>query len=652
MKKIAILILLHFTINSFSQNKTDYQFGEISNEEINLKKYALDTTANALVLFESGNSNFDFNDKNIIIRTKYYYKIKLFNKEGFNQATFSIPLQYNKKDSESVKDINAVTHNNLNKTILAKDQIFTENVNDRWKEVKFTMPNLKEGSIIEVEYTLESPFKFNLTGWEFQTDIPKMFSQYKASIPGNYVYNRKLSGYLKLKTNLSTTKTNCFHVPAYAGYANCEELTYAMENIPAFVEEDYMNNKENFISKIKFELAEFKWFDGSHEKYTTTWKAVDQEFKTDKNIGIQLKKSKYFEEFIPLEIKSNTNDLEKAKAVYTYIQNHFTWNKKYSIFNDVNVKEAFENKVGNVGEINISLINTLKAVGLNAEMVLLSTRNNGFPTKIHPVISDFNYIIAKVTINDKFYLLDATEKLAPFGLLPFRCLNGYGRVMDFENESYWLDIIPENDSKTRLYVALTLNPDGSFKGKLRRVNDGYNALLRREFVLNKSNNDLILEFENQFNTIEVLNYQIENRDDIDKPIVEIYEIFIENIDKANKFYLNPFFGELLKNNPFKQENRLYPVDFGYPKNFIVNFSLEIPDNYNIESYPESKNIVLEKGDGRFTLITKKSENHTFTLNSSLAINKPVFYNFEYEPLKMLFNHAISSQKVPIVLKKN
>ncbi|MDO9594628.1 MAG: hypothetical protein Q7J19_06515, partial [Lutibacter sp.] len=420
MKKIAILLLSFITINSYSQKNTEYTFGVLKNEELNLKTYNLDTVANALVLYESGHTVFKIKSDKVIISTKHYKKIKIFNREGYKHASFSIRLYNNKTGFESVDEIKAITHNHLNKTFLSKSEIFEEKVSENWKEVKFTMPNLKEGSIIEVEYTLETPFKFNLTGWEFQSDIPKIFSQYKASIPGNYFYNRKLNGYLKLKTNSSTIKKDCFSIPGNAGSANCEEVTYVMENIPAFEVEEYMTDKENFISKIKFELSEFLWFDGSKEKYTTTWEAVDREFKTDKNIGGQFKKNKLFIDKLPTEIKLLNSDLEKAKAVYSFIQDHFTWNNKYGIFGNINLKEAFENKVGNVGEINISLINALKAAGLKGELILLSTRENGFPTKLHPVITDFNYIIAKVTIDNKTYLLDATNKLAPFGLLPFK----------------------------------------------------------------------------------------------------------------------------------------------------------------------------------------------------------------------------------------
>ena len=651
MKNIILLLSVLFSTIIFSQNRQNYNFGRVTADELKLKKYSLDTTANAVVLYESGNTIFLVKEPNIIVRTKHYRKIKLFNKDGYKHASFSISLYNNSRKFEKVTGIKAITHNNSNKTFLSKEQIFKNKVNENWTEVKFTMPNLKEGCVIEVEYTIETPFKFNLTGWNFQSDIPKKFSQFKAAVPGNYIYNRKLTGYLKLKTNSSTIKKRCFSVPGYSGEADCEQMVYEMENIPAFEDEDYITSKDNFISTIKFELSETKWFDGSTNKYTTTWKAVDKEFKTDKNIGGQIRKVKFFKENLPIEINVLDSDLKKAKAVYYFIQNHFTWNKKNSIFKNVKVKNAFKNKIGNVGEINISLINSLKAVGLNTEMLLISTRNNGTPTKIHPVISDFNYLLAKVNINNKIYLLDATNKLTPFGLLPLKCLNGYGRVMDFKNESYWYDIIPEKKSQTKLSASLLLNEDGSIKGKIRKSSFGHFALSKREKYLNKNEDDIISKFEDSFNNLEVTSYSILNKNELEKPIIETFEFIIENNENSTNHFLNPFFNEKFSVNPFKQENRLHPVNFGYPRQHSVNFTLELPDNFKIKSIPESKSFALPENGGNFTFLMRKNNDYKITINSNIKINKPIYYNFEYQSLKNLFKEIINSQKESIVLEK-
>ncbi|MFD1294063.1 transglutaminase domain-containing protein [Lutibacter holmesii] len=651
MKKTLTLIFLLITIYSYSQ-ETTYKFGEITANDLSFKASQIDATANAVVLYESGDSKFTVDDRNINVNTTYYFKIKIFNKEGFKHGTFSIPIYANKNNSEKVVKIKGITHNSntKNQTHLSLNNVFTEQENTNWKSVKFTMPNLKENCIIEVSYTVVTPFKFNLTGWDFQSDIPKLSSQYKALIPGNYFYNRSLTGYLKLSLNNSTVKKHCFHVPGVMGDANCEEIVYGMKNIPAFIEEDYMTSKENFISKIKFELAESVWFDGTKKKYTTTWDAVDKEFKSDKNIGIQFKKIKYFEDLIPEEIKNIPNDLDKAKAVYTFIQDHFTWNEKYGIFKNARVKQAFEAKIGNVTEINISLINALKTVGLNTELVLSSTRNHGVPTKLYPIISDFNYVLAKVNINNTYYLLDASQKLNPFGLLPFKCLNSYGRAMDFKNDSYWVNIIPTKNNKTNLYASLVLNEDGSIHGKLRRVSTGYHALNKRIAYLKLNNDEIADDFENIFSNLTVENYTLENKNDINKPIIEVFDFVVE-FDDPRKIYFNPFFGGSFQENPFKQEDRLYPVDFGFIKKYNLHFNIELPENYKIESFPKSEKYNITENGASFEINSKLIEDYKYTLQSNLTIAKDKFLNNEYNSLKKLFEHTIIAQKTPLVIKK-
>ncbi len=185
MKNFILIILLFISFNSFSQAKGTYTFGKLSQKNIDLKIYDRDSTANAVFLFEKGKTIFKQTHNSIIISTKYYAKIKIFNKEAFDLATIEIPIYNTKNASEKVKDIKAITHNGMQNIYLSKDNIFTDRISDNYSEVKFTMPNLKENSIIEYEYTLESPFKQNFKGWEFQGEIPKIKNEFNALIPGN-----------------------------------------------------------------------------------------------------------------------------------------------------------------------------------------------------------------------------------------------------------------------------------------------------------------------------------------------------------------------------------------------------------------------------------------------------------------------------------
>lgn len=652
MKKRLFILIILLSNYIFSQGKDIYTFGKITAEENNLTVYEKDTTANAVFLFENGKTIFKVINNRVIISTKYYAKLKLFSKEGFDNATIEIPIYHNKETSEKVIDIKGFTYNSYHKTVLSKKNIFTEKINENWSIVKFTMPNLKEQSIIEYEYTLESPFKFNFKGWEFQTNIPKIYSQFHALIPGNYIYNRILFGSKKLSKNNTTIKKNCFSIPYSRRDADCEELNYVMENIPAFIEEDYMLSKDNYLSRIKFELSEFHGFDGTKDKYTKTWKDVDKEFRTEKSIGKQLRKIDYLKKRLPEDLFNIDDDLVKARKTYNFIVDHFTWDKKIRLFKDVNVKNAFDKEIGNSTEINIALINALNAVGLNAEIVLLSTRDNGLTTKLHPVITGFNYAIVKVTIDNNVYLLDATHKLSPFGMLPFKTLNGYGRVMNFKNGSYWIDIIPKKNNQTRISMNLKINEDGNFEGLMHKSYNGYEAVEKREEIKIKAVEKYLDDIENEDDKLDIKSYKISNIDIIDKPITELFDIIIESEDNLNQdvIILNPFINSKISNNPFKLKERTYPIDFGYPRSFQFMLKLEIPKNYKISSLPENIAFKLPNNGGHYLFNIEEKAN-VISLISKFKIIRSHFAPEEYQYLKEFYNQIIKTQNSLITLEK-
>ncbi len=651
-KKLALLFAL-CNLFIYAQKNNSYEnFGRITQAEADLTYYQQDSSANALVLHENAETQFLLDNNSIIISTSYYFKIKLFNKEAFDHAKFEINLHNTERRSEKLEDIKGFTHNGIVKTGLQKENIYTNRINDNWKEVSFTMPNLKDGSIIEVMYTVRSPFMFNLTDWYFQSDIPKLYSEYKASIPGNFVYNRKKIGPLRLSKNQSTIKKDCFYVPNN-GTSDCEVITYAMTNVPAFIEEAYMTNKFNFLAAINFELMEYNSFRGGKEKYSKTWNDVDKEFRTDNDLGKQLRKFEFFNDKLPAELATAKTDIAKAKIIHRFITEHYVYNDKYGLWGDVNIKDAYEDRVTNATTINLSLINALKAAGFDVKMMLLSTRSNGLATKVYPVVSDFNYAVAKLEIGDKSYLLDATDKNAPFGLLPYRCLNSYGRVMDFESESYWYDIVPEPHSKQQSYVKLSMDELGELSGQIRNINYKYDALERRNKIKNLTEESIIEKFEAQFTNIYVENYEVKNLHDVEKPLTETFDIVFEKADdNANILFFNPFFGNRFESNPFKQEDRIYPVDFGHPRKFYLTLTMDIADGYSIKSVPVSKKFVLEEDSGSYTLLTMKKENYFVQLKSSFILSKAKYFRFEYLNLKQLFSNVVAIQNTDIVIDKD
>ncbi len=654
MKKY--IVLFYYIIIScsaiYGQKNTRVKatFNKITQDEYALTSYVKDPNTPAVVLYESGRNTFEKIDNYLKLVKVVHKKIKIFDVKRFKGTEINIEYYHTKESSEKVTEIKAITHNGAIRKMVDEEDIFDVDVSDHWSEKRFTFPDVQDGSIIEYTYRIESPYFFNFGDWEFQGNIPKMYSEFSADIPGNYVYNRSIVGSKPLDINESKIKRNCFEISGL-GSADCDASIYAMYDVPKYKEEDYMLSKQNYISRLSYELTETTSFRGVNQKYSKTWKDVDKEFKEEKDIGRQLKYASYFKNFLPQDVLSITDPRERAKAVYTHIQDHFTWNNKYRIFSGIRVKDAYQNKKGNIAEINLSLINALKVANIDAKLALSSTRNKGLPSALFPVLTDFNYVLAHVKFGEEIVLLDATDKQLSFGMLPFKALNIKARVMDFKKDSYWQVIVPQVRNGNYTNVQLYLTENTTIEGKVKEVYSGYKAYQWRKQI-NREGNTAVHREDTYSLPFELYDEKIENLVDLDKPLI-INQSFLSDIEvDSDIFYFNPFlmnFG--FEENMFKDENRMFPVDLGYPRSTTYIMTLDMKGIYKIVEMPENKRLLLPDGMGECLVSFSESENK---LQSTFRF-KFIKFRFtveEYKIIREFFETAVALSKNSIVkLKK-
>lgn len=655
MKKYLFLVLLLLNITLlFGQ---DFGFGEVLLKDFEMKKYDKDTTASAVVLREYGRTYISSSPVKLI--HQYHVRIKIFNTNGIKHGNVSIMLH--KSDSERFEkafDIEGVTQTmnpggNYTISQLDKKQVFKENYNKYWDIVKFALPNVQEGSIIEYKYQIESPYIYNYRKWEFQSDIPKIHSEYLAKIPANYNYNIALRGYLKLNKVDSHLEKECF-TPGGGFKADCSNMTYIMKDVPAFLEEDYMIAPSNFKSAIYFELKDYTSYTGAKVAVTKEWKDIDHELKTHESFGKQFHKKKYFKDELPLIMNGKSDDMEKAHAIYRYIQNRFKWNGYYGKYSDEGIKKALSKNSGNVGDINLALIAALNEAGLNAEPVILSTRENGIVNKLFPVMSEFNYIVCKLDINDATYMLDATDPLLPFGLLPLRCINDQGRVISMSKPSYWIDL-KASQKEMRFYIVdLVLDNDGKLKGKMEISSAGYEGLKKRKKIKSFSTiEEYVEDLDDRMSKVKIIKADIANLDNVEGPLTESYEIEINVYDNLNyeRLFFNPFIVDRVTDNPFKLAERTYPVDWGAPSKAGISLKIRFPEQFILQSKPEPVAVLLPAKGGKF-LSEVNITNSMLIMNQIIEFNKSVYGPDEYPYLKELYNKIIQSQTFDVVFRKS
>ncbi len=139
-------------------------------------------------------------------------------------------------------------------------------------------------------------------------------------------------------------------------------------------------------------------------------------------------------------------------------------------------------------------------------------------------------------------------------------------------------------------------------------------------------------------------------EDVYQPVKEKAKIILNNQCFATDslVYLTVLPDRTLE-NPFKQEERKYPVDFKYPKSFSSTVIITLPDNYQPVKIPESQRMTLPNNDATFAYIIAIKGNKLM-LNYHLKINKTLFLQADYQNLKTFYMQVINKESEPVILK--
>lgn len=628
------------------------QVPPISKNDLIQTTYSLDSTAHAIVLWEKGHTELQRSDADraLMVFHQYGVRIKIIDQEGYAHANHTIPLRIFNGNKEYATDIKAVSHHlaadgNIVSTELKRGDIFHEKASEYVTLTKFTLPDVRPGSVIDISYTVVSPDIFKFRSWDFQTDIPKLSSEYNIYIPASFKYNVSLRGALQLSDTQASALRECF---IFNGQRiDCSNITYSMHNIPAFVEEDYMLAAANYRSGVHFELEEALSPQGNMMKFTKKWSDVDRELMTDKSFGRQLKETKFFHSKLPSETKDLKDDLQKATAVYRFIQQRIRWNNYYGKYTQNGVREAFEKRSGNIADINLALITAFQAAGLEAYPLLVSTRDNIVPTDLYPVISEFNYVVAAVQIGADTILADASEALLPFGELPLRAINDRGRIIFSSRSSDWIPLRNNSLTSTTYDFVGEFDLSGKLIGELSVSTSGYDAFQRRKTIRSyPSHAEYQEKLDERLTHIDISDMQILQDSTIDLPLIERLNIqtTVSSAVQAGEFAFNPIFIDRVTKNPFNLADRTYPVDMGAQKKEVHQMSIRFPAGVSLQSAPKNVHLSIPNQAARYVYRSTFADN-TLTIVQELSMNKAIYHPDEYFHLKELFSRVIQQLKI-------
>jgi len=667
MRLFTLFFLCFLGFNKgISQEKLNIKFGKITPVDFEVNSTLIDSSTNAIVLSDIGKSEIVGNNKSwFSLQFKRHKRIKILNNKGFDAANISIFLYSQDSDKEKLEEVKAQTYNLENNIVvttkLSSKDIFEEKVNNNLIKKKFTLPAVKAGSIIDLEYIIKSDFLFNLQPWQFQGEYPCIWSEYNVSLPEFFNYVFLSQGYLPFDINNKTSDYSTYNVlvpstmsrtSVVSLEANVQLNQWVIKNAPAIKEESFTSTIANHISRIEFQLSEYRFKDEPVKLIMKTWPKVAEKMMDDPEFGGAFtKKNDWLTEYLNKIVNGAITKEEKVKKIYEFIRDNFTTTSDYGLYlkNNSNLKDIYESKSGKACEINLLLLAMLHHEKINSTPILMSLRERGIVHEIYPLMDRFNYLVVEVDIEGSIFYLDASKPMLGFKQLPASCYNGVAWAITKKDQKQLFFSTDALIEKKSTLVVFNKDRPGELTGSFTKVLGNNGSLNLREKVRNSSITSVTNEIVNKFNgDIKISNVSFDSLKQFDYPVSIKHDLKL-NLE-SDLIYLDPFFGEAINKNPFTSTKRNYPIEMPFiiNENFILD--MPIPEGYQVEEMPKSVRSKLNDDEGIFEYLVFNQDGQ-IQIRSKIILYKANFSADDYESLRAFYTFIIKKQNEQIVLKK-
>lgn len=399
-----LLLAFLFATTPIYAQKSLTGFPKLTEEQLKLEKVNYDKEANAVILAEDG--FLEIYGGNYQLKVKR--RIKILTTEGIEEGNIEIPYskKYQKISGVKAQTINLSNGSYISSVLDSKD-VFDVNSNQYFNKVKFALPNVHVGSIIEYEYMLINENLFLIDAWDFQHNLPTLLSKFKLEVHAPIDYTNLTIG--KLINGKYSKKDN--------------RTEWEINNIPSIKDIKYAHNVENNAERIRLQMSGYQ-SGGGYVSTISKWGHLKKELTESNENNFNSGVVKKYAESIP----TSGTEIEIFEQTLNHFKNHFKWNKFRGIYTADTQKKILENRSANVADLNYLLNHILKQKGIDTDVILLSSRANGKLLTNYPYLDQFDYLANVIRLkNGSVYVVNAADiSEDDYRFAPLYLFNDYG----------------------------------------------------------------------------------------------------------------------------------------------------------------------------------------------------------------------------------
>lgn len=328
--------------------------------------------------------------------------IKIFNQDGINDW----------------KQINIGYNSYAQRLIIEKAEIIKKDgskVPAETSENQMVFSSLEIGDAIHYLYKLETSVSGKLAEhfWEdfnFTNGYPVLLSRYSLIVPASKPFRFKMYN-SKLAPTITDVDGNKLYTWERTGAAAIQTEPYT----PPFTD----LTERVVVTSIP------DW------SYVANWYSDLSNIKAKNDFEIKEKVKEI------LGGKTGLSDYQKAKLLYEYIEENLNYSDVpflHSALTPQRASRTLRTRLGDCKDLSTLFVAMCKEAGLNANLVLVDTRDNGDTNLDLPTIG-FNHCISQLNAGGKNYLIELTDNHLPFGSMSYNLENSNGLYIPAEGRS-------------------------------------------------------------------------------------------------------------------------------------------------------------------------------------------------------------------------
>lgn len=617
----------------------------VTDAEKAMKASPLDPGAGAAVLFKRGQIDvIERTSLDWTTHTHIYVRIKVFNDAGRDAGNVSIDttkfVRVTQIEGRTILPTGEIIPLDSSKVFHGK--AYTEGKNFAILESSFTFPSVQPGAIIEYQID-ENEDWFYPQPWIFDTSgLGTLQSALRVTVGP-----RLSMAQYPLETNVN--KISISQSSSVRGSQN----DFSVSNLRPITTEAYALPYRDLATMILFTPRQLG-FSGEVYPLITNWddvgKEITDEFKdTEKNSNKAKNKAKELAQNIP-------DPRKKAEAIYKFVQQNITSSDLAGVGLGRPADDILSSRRGDPDEINALFILMLKEAKIEADMVLVATRNWQSLARNFPNRSQFSRILTRVNFKDGPLFADPADAAAPFGELPWfdRDVQGLAVKGSKIQEATIPAGTPEDNVSTGK-TTIRVGKDWSLDGDEELDVKGAEAISLRADLLReapeKLNERLTRIFGYSGSEIEVSQISHPDFRDSSQPFVLKAHLQQKqtSLDTPVEYLLNPWVGDPIGLPRFGASARHSAVRFDSLEKRTLTSDWQLAPGIKIDQLPKEIKI-----DNDFAGYSRSCAQNgaELTCTRTFYLKKlSLTTNADYANARKFFDEISKDDQEPVVLQR-